>query len=123
MSDVGTYKTPNEHGVYEDFDTWRERKAAEAAAHQRERGLEARLTALERRVNARYSEVVEAMTLAFGDLREEMRETHETLVGRQVQRATKDASRAFANEIQKLRNEVTFLERRVKELESKRGTK
>lgn len=142
VAEPGTYRSPTgPNGEHETHDQWSARKQAEAAAQKREAGLEARLSALETRIreviestrkslasarkssDARYSEVVEAVGLAFGDLREEMHETHETLVGRQVQRATKDASRAFANEIQKLRNEITFLERRVKELEAKRGTK
>ncbi|MCG5486007.1 MAG: hypothetical protein KK482_20170 [Sinorhizobium meliloti] len=78
-SDIGTYK--DDDGLT--YDQWSERKTAEAAAHQRERGLEARLAALEsrveqrfaaleRRMKARYSELIEAVGLAFGDMRGEI---------------------------------------------------
>lgn len=130
-----TYKDDNG----EDYDTWAARKAAEAAAHQRERGLEARLAALERRMNRRYSEVVEAMTLSFGDLRgemdervtkervvieaeaqklEDLRETHAVKVERQVKAAVKAATTALARENQDLRNRLALIERRIKDLEA-----
>lgn len=139
MAEMGTYRSPTgPNGEYEDHAEWVARKQREAAESKREKGLEQWIAGLERRMKARYSEVIEAMELAFGDLRaelderigrervaydaearalEDLRETHETLVGRLVQRATKDASQIFANEFQKLRNQITFLERRIKELE------
>lgn len=70
VTDCGTYRTDGET-----FDAWRERKVAEAAAHEataQAASTDQRFAALERRFKVRLDEVTEALELAFGDLRGEM---------------------------------------------------
>ncbi|MCA1365824.1 hypothetical protein I6F15_00150 [Bradyrhizobium sp. BRP14] len=123
MVEPGSYRTPNEHGVYENHDERAARQRAEADARQREASIEARFVemqrraaALERRVTTRLAELEEALVLAFGDMRREVDEQIERTTLTVAQRAELVRQ---GREIGKLRTEVEALRQELDEAGSK----